>query len=162
VPNDQEKIHRLLGKVELNGSRNQPQVRSDLLKEAFVLVSRTIQRCYIFCHKYFRHVTLYNCVTNNSITSHFNFVSHFTFVSHVIQSLYTPHLCHTHYNHVTICFYNTYFLYIKILKQFQVSSLSNLMPVYAGKYQDAIFPGNDVVKFGSYLQCFVRTSCLHL
>jgi len=38
MSNDQEKIHRLLGNVELTGSRNQLQVRLDLLEEAFVFV----------------------------------------------------------------------------------------------------------------------------
>ena len=78
MSNDQEKIHRLLGKVELTGSRNQPQVRSDLSEDAFVLVSRTVQRCYklFFCHKNFGTLHFYNCVTNNSITSYFEFVSH--------------------------------------------------------------------------------------
>jgi hypothetical protein len=87
---------------------------------------------------------MYIRVIHNSITLHCTFVSH------------------THYNHLMICFCNTYFLYIKILKQFQVSSLSKLMTVYADKYQAVIFLGIDAVKFGSYLQCFVRTSCLHL
>lgn len=48
MSNEQEKIHKFLGKVELTGSRNQPQVRSDLLEEAFVLVARTLKRCYNF------------------------------------------------------------------------------------------------------------------
>lgn len=109
MSNDQEKIHRLMGKVELNGSRNQPQVRSDLSEEAFVLVSRTVQRCYklffvtntsgtlhfitvsqiiqslnilTLCHIYFNFLKLYIRVTHNSITLHC------TFVSHTLQSHY--------------------------------------------------------------------------
>jgi hypothetical protein len=78
VSNDQEKIHRLLGKAELTGSRNQPQVRSDLSEETFVLVSRRAQRCY----KSF-------IVTNTSGTLHF------ITVSHIIQFPQTLYSCHT-------------------------------------------------------------------
>jgi len=76
VSNDQKTIHRLLGNVELTGSRNQLQVRSDLLEEAFVFVSRTVERFYNFF------------VTNTSNT--LNFIT----VSQIIQSLQILTLCH--------------------------------------------------------------------
>jgi hypothetical protein len=76
VTNDQENIHRLLGKAELTGRRNQPQVRSDLLEESFGFCHAQYKNVTnLFCHKYFRHVTLCNFVTNSSSTSHFNFWS---------------------------------------------------------------------------------------